>query len=103
MRDGIMNMEQVELFMSDNTHHFARKSKFVRGVLEERVRPRVDLVIKQVFIQKVEPAGLGIGNEMDLVTLLCQRFAEFGRNHATATKSRVTYYSDFDFVHKATG
>ncbi|MND04044.1 hypothetical protein D3C83_241410 [compost metagenome] len=47
-------------------------------------------MIEEVFVQEVKPAGLTVGDEVDLVALLCQRFSKFRCYNATTAKRGIT-------------
>src|SRR5690606_24668582 len=71
----------------------------VRRVFKKRIRTNIDLVVKEVFVQKVQPSGLGIGDEVYLMSFLGQGLSEFGGHHATSSKRRITDDANLFTVH----
>src|SRR5690606_26305913 len=99
MGDGVVHMKQVELFVLDYADHLAGQCEFVRRVFKKRIRTNIDLVVKEVFVQKVQPSGLGIGDEVYLMSFLGQGLSKFGGHHATSSKGRITDDTNLFTVH----
>ena len=51
-------------------------------------------MIEQVLRKEIEPRGLVIGYEMNLVAMIGQSFAKLGGNYTAAAKGGVTNYAD---------
>src|SRR6185437_1846335 len=90
MRDGVVDMQQIELVIDDHVDHGARQSRLVRRIVEERVGGHAHFVVEDVRIELVETHRLLIGDKMDLVTLVRQGLTEFGGQYATAAKCGIT-------------
>ena len=96
-----MNVQHVKLFVLGNVHHLAGQGRLVRRKLKQRIGGNVNLVIKEVFVEEIEPNRLIISNEVDAVPALGQGFAQLGGHHAGAAKGRVTYNADVHGVANA--
>lgn len=94
-----MNVEEIELLILHDTHHLAGQGKFIRWIFKERIRPKIDFVVKQVLIKKVQARRLGIRNEMNAVAFFGQGFAQFRGDHAAAPERRVAHNSNIDVIH----
>ena len=75
MRNGIVNMDEVQLLVDRHIHHFTGECGFIGQVFEKRVGGYANFVEKDILVEKIEPWGLGIGNKMDLVTRGSECFA----------------------------
>jgi hypothetical protein len=51
-------------------------------------------VVKEVFVEKVEPHRLAVSDEMDAVAFEGQGFAQLGGHHAGAAEGGVTDNAD---------
>ena len=56
--------------------------------------PPFDFVVMDVGLRPGQPDGLGVGDEMHLVTALGQLQSELGGNHATAAIGGITRNAD---------
>src|SRR5690349_12539126 len=100
VRNGIVDVEEIKLFVLYNTHHFTGQGKFVRSIFKQRIRPQVHFVIKKIFIKEIKTGGLGVSDEMNFMSLFRERFSEFGRYNTATPESRVTNNSNFYLIHR---
>jgi hypothetical protein len=56
-------------------------------------------MIKKVLIQKIQPGGLRISDEMNLMAFFGQGFAELGGYYTATPEGGVTYYTNFNLIH----
>ena len=67
VRDGVVDVEQVELVELGDLSHARGQGQVVGGKLEERIIGDGDLVIEDAVVAAVEAKGLRVGDEVDLV------------------------------------
>src|SRR5215468_6042439 len=80
-----MNMQKVEFVKFRNFSHAGSERQIVRRVVEQRIPGDLDLVIVNMRLGLREPDGLSVGNEMDVVSALCQFEAQFRGHHPAAS------------------
>ena len=56
-------------------------------------------MIKQILVQKVQPARLRISDEVHFVSFLGERFAKLGGYNTATPECGITYDADFNLVH----
>jgi len=78
MRDGVMDVEEIERFGFKYLEHFCGERQGIRGVVEERVGGDVDFVEMDVRVVLVHANGRGVADEMNVVAAGGQFLAEFG-------------------------
>lgn len=98
MWDRIVYMQQIEFFIQGDIHDLGRESGFIGWVFEQGIVIEIHLMVIQVLMEGVKSEGLFVGDEMHLVTVIGQGFAQFSGYHAAASVSRVTYYSDLHWA-----
>ena len=67
MRDGVVDVQQVEVVALRHLGHARRQRQAVRRVLEQRVVGDLDLVIVDARRVRIQPDRVGVGDEVDLV------------------------------------
>ncbi len=90
MRDGIVNMEKIQIVQLGNFGHAGSERKIVGRIVKKRVSGNLDLVIMNVGLGASQADGLGIGNKMNFMSALGQFQAKFGSHNATATVGGIT-------------
>ena len=93
--DGVVHVQQVQSFMAGHVHHFTGEHQLVRRVVKQGVLVDAYLVVEDVFSERTQPHGLVVGDEMHLVSFVCQCLAQLGGHHATPAKGGVANDSDF--------
>jgi len=89
MRDGVVDMQQVQRFGFEDFKHFGGECQGVRWVVEERVGSHLDFVEENMGIVQVHADRWGVTDEMDIVTASGKLLAEFGGDDAGAAVSGV--------------
>jgi hypothetical protein len=84
VRNGVVNMQQVEIVQLRNLCHARGQCQIVRRVIEQRVTRNLYLVIMNIGFFPAQPDGLGIRDEMNFVTALGQFQSEFRSHYAAA-------------------
>jgi len=90
MRDGIMHVQQIDIIIHDHIYHGAGQRSFIRRVIEQRVSRYAHFMIKNIGMKLTQPHRLLVGNEMNLVSFVGQRFSQFCSQYTAAAKSRIT-------------
>ena len=67
VRDGVMNVEEVELFILDHIHQFAGEGGIVRCIVKKRVFLGIDLVEEDIFLVMGEAHRALVGDKVNLV------------------------------------
>jgi hypothetical protein len=94
VRDGVVGMDKVQLFKPAHFHNLAGQCRSVEGELEEGVVCHLHFMIKHVSQVPIEPHRHGVTDEVDLVSLVRQRFPELGGHDAAAAVRGVTDDAD---------
>ena len=94
VRDGVVNVEQVERVELGDLGHAGGEREVVGRVLEERVVVDVDFVKVDVGLAAVEAEGRGRGDEMDFVAARGEFDAEFRGDYAAAAIGGVAGDAD---------
>src|SRR3546814_10705627 len=85
--------------MFDNIHHLTGQRRFIRLILEKRVLRYSYFMIVEILGKKIQPCGLVICYEMNLVAVIGKRFSQLGGDNSAATKCRIAYNSYFHKNH----
>ena len=83
MGDGVVDVQQVELLLSGDLHHFRGEDQLIGRVVEEGVLRNADLVVVDVGPETAEAHRLVVSDEVYLVALGGEGLAEL-RGHDTA-------------------
>src|SRR3546814_19849272 len=75
--------------MFDNIHHLTGQRRFIRLILEKRVLRYSYFMIVEILGKKIQPCGLVICYEMNLVAVIGKRFSQLGGDHSAATKCSI--------------
>ena len=94
MRDGVVNVEQVERFGFEDFEHFGGEGERVGRMVKERIGDDFDFVEMDARIVWVHADRRGVADEMDIVAARGELHAEFGGDDARATVSGVTGDAD---------
>ena len=94
MRDGVVHVQHVEVVALGHLRHARGQRQAVGRVLEQRVGRDLDLVVVDARRVRVQPDGVGVGDEVDLVAAGGQFQAEFGGDDAAAAVSGIAGDSD---------
>jgi len=89
MRNGVVDVKQVEGFGFKDFEHFGGEGQGVGWVIEKRVRGDFDFVEKNVWIAKVHANRRGVADEMDVVAARGEFLAEFGGDDTGAAVSGI--------------
>src|ERR1043165_2533748 len=92
--NGIVHMKDVQVESSHHFCHFRRQHKIVWRILEQRIAQYLDFMeINAVF--HCQPNWKCIADEVDVVTTVCQFFAQLGGNDSASSVCRIARNSDF--------
>src|SRR6266478_522902 len=94
MRNGVVNVEQVERFGFEDFQHLCGEGEGVGRMVEERVGHDFDFVEMDVRIVGVHADRRGVTDEMNVVAAGGEFHAEFGGDDARAAVSGVTGDAD---------
>ena len=95
MGDCVMDVEQVQVFVLDHIHEFARQCRIIRWIFEEWVFVSIHFVIEHIFLECREAGGSFIGNEMNFMPSFGKAEPQLGRYHPATAIRRITYNSNF--------
>src|SRR5690606_20870746 len=95
MRNRIMHMQEIQLFVFNYVNHLTGQSQLIRHVVEKRVTLDVNFVIEKILTKKIQSGGLPVGDKMNLVSFPRKGLTQFSSYYHTPTKSRITDNSDF--------
>ena len=84
MRNGIVDVQQVQIVVVSHFRHARRQRKTIGRILEQRIVGHFHFVIVDARRTRVQPDGIGVGNEMDLMAARGQFQTEFGGDNAAA-------------------
>ena len=84
MGDRVVDVQQVELIPFGHFSHARCQRQAVWRVLKERIVRDLDLVIIDSRDARVQPDGIGVSNEVDLVTTIGQLETQFGGDDPAA-------------------
>jgi len=90
MRDGVMDVQQIEFVELRNLGHARGQRQIVRRIFEQRVPRDLDLVIVNIRLGAGQTDGLRIGDEMNLMAAAGQFQSEFGGHDTAAAVSWIT-------------
>ena len=94
MRDGVMDVQQVEVVGLGHLRHARRQRQAIGRILKQRIVGDFDFVIMNARRTGVEPDGIGVGDEVDFVPARGQFHAQFGGDDAAAAVGGITGDSD---------
>ena len=94
MRDGVVDVENVERFGFEDFQHFGGERERVGRVVEERVGGDLDLVEMDVRVVGVHADRRGVGDEVDVVAAGGEFLAEFGGDDAGAAVGGIAGDAD---------
>ncbi len=94
MRDGVVDVEEVQGFGFEDFQHFGGEGQGVRRMVEERVRCYFDFVEVDMGVVRVHADGRGVADEMDVVAAGGQFLAELGGDDAGAAVGGIAGYAD---------
>ena len=93
-----MHVEQVEAVDFGYLGHARGQRQIVRRILEQRIVGDVHLVKVDVGALGVQPDGLPVRDEVDLMSAVCQLHPQFGGHHPAAAVGGITCDSDLHAV-----
>ena len=95
VRDGVVDVEDVEPLVCRHLRHLRRQGQRVRRVgVEQRVGGDGDLVEVDAFVEQVQPRRERVADEVDLVPVLRQREPELRRDHSRAAECGIAGDAD---------
>src|SRR5215471_16721599 len=95
MRNGIVDMQNVELINLRHFRHARGQRQVIRRIFKQGVLRDCYLVKKNVRMVRAQADGLLVGNKVDLVSAGSKLNSQLRANHAAATVSWVACDSDF--------
>src|SRR6185437_5188736 len=95
MRDGIMHVQYIKLFETNDIYQPAGQRQFVWRKIKQRVVRNRNLVVKQIFRKQVEPCRLIISYKVYLVASIGKALAKLRGYNPASAEGWVTNYSDF--------
>ena len=98
VRDRIVGVEDVELFVAGYLHDLARKGRRVQREFKEGIPGHLHFMVEDVAQEPVQPHGHGITDEMNLMSARCKCLAKLCRHHSAAAVGRVAHNADFHEV-----
>jgi hypothetical protein len=90
MRYGVMHMQQVYVVVPYNIHQGTGKGCLVRWEIEQWVSGHPHFMEKNIGTESGQSYRLLVGDKMNDMPLVGQRFAQLCCQHATSTKCWVT-------------
>ncbi len=82
MRNGIVDVQQIERGFLGHLQHFGGEGQSVGRVIEERVGGHFDFVKGDSLVHAVQADRNGVANKMNVVAASGELHAELCRNHA---------------------
>ena len=97
VRNGVVHVQQIELVTLGHFRHARRQRQAVGRILEQRIVGDFHLVIVNARHIRVEPNGVGVGDEVDFVAARGQFQAQLRGDDAAAAVGGITGDADFHF------
>jgi hypothetical protein len=97
MRNGVMNMEQVQVFPESYLRHLGSQRQGIRRIIEKGIVEYLNLVKINVLDKIRKTVRESGGYEMDFVAAAGKVFAQLRRHRSTPSIGRITGDSD---IHK---
>src|SRR5262245_38196021 len=94
MRNCVVNVEDIQLLRLGNFGHAGGEGETIGRKLEERIRRYFDFVIVNALVAGGETDGVGVGNEVNLVTARGEFHTEFRGDDAASAVGGITGDSD---------
>ena len=95
VRDRVVNVQDVELLVRRDLRHLRRQRERVGRIrIEQRIRRDRDLVVVNALVQKIQPRGHRVADEVHVVAAPRQRESELRGHDAGAAESGVAGDSD---------
>ena len=94
MRNGVVDVENVERFGFEDLEHFGGERQRVRRMVEQRVGGDFDFVEMDVRIVGVHADRRGVADEVDVVPAGGELLAEFGGDDAGAAVGGIAGDAD---------
>src|SRR6187200_611944 len=93
MRYGIMDMEQIQLFILDDIDQLTGQRSVIWGIIKQWVLLCIHFMEKNIFLEMVKSDRALIRDKMNLMTFGGQGQAKFSCYYTGTTVGRVTHYS----------
>jgi len=90
MRDGIVNVEDVQIEVACDLSHFRGQGQGIRRKLEQRIGRCVDTVKHEISLVTIKSKRQRVGDEVYLVASHRQLLAEFSGDNPRSTCHRIT-------------
>ncbi len=103
VRNRVMHVQQVERVALGHFRHARRQRQAVRRILEQRVIRDFDLVIVDARRPRIEPDGIGVGDEVNIVPAVGQLETQLSSDNAAAAIGGITGDADLHFISVAFG
>ncbi len=94
MRNRIVDVQQIEVVVLGHFRHARRQRQAIRRILEQRIVGNFHFVIVDAGSAGVQPDGIGVGDEMDVVAAVGQLQAKLGGDDAAAAVGGIAGDSD---------
>ena len=95
MRDGIVDVQQVEAFVGRHVVHLRGQRQRVGRMVEQRIVHHFNFVEVNPFGSLRHAHGHGVADEVDVVAPRRQLQAELGGHHAASAVGGITGDADF--------
>ena len=95
MGNRVMDMQDVEVVYLRHLSHAGGQRQVIRRIFKQGVQRDGDLMKQDARVVGIQPDGLLVGDEMDLMPAVGKLNSQLRADHATATVSWITGDSDF--------
>src|SRR5208337_128529 len=90
MRNGVVDVEQIEFVELRNLGHTRRQRQIVGRIFEQRIARDFNLVIMNVRLGPGQTNGLRVGDEVNFMTAASKLKPQFSGDNSTAAVGRIT-------------
>ena len=97
MRDGVVDVQQIQLVGLRHFGHARRQREAIGRILKKRIGGDFHLVVVDARDIRIEPDGIGVTDEVDLVAASGQFEAQFRGDNAAAAVGGIAGDTDFHF------
>ena len=94
MGNRVMDMKQIQTVPVSHLHHSGSQSEGIRRVLEKRIVRDLDFVVENSRGLRIQPDGMCIADEMNIVAAVRQFQTQFRRDNAAASVGRIACDAD---------
>ena len=90
MRNGIVNVQQIQLMTFSHFCHARRQRETVRRILEQRISGDLHFVIEDAGSVRIQADRICVTDEMNFVPAIGELKPKFSRDDTAAAVSRIT-------------